>query len=61
MDRGANVNEQEEDRWTPLHLASSEGHLDIAKLLIDRSANVDSWNDKQQTPLAWHRVLGTSK
>ena len=34
------VNAQEEDRWTPLHLASSEGHLSTAKSLIDRGANV---------------------
>jgi Ankyrin repeats (many copies) len=27
IDRGANVNAQEEDRWTALHLASSKEHL----------------------------------
>jgi ankyrin repeat protein len=47
-----------EDGWTALHLASSEGHLDIAKLLIDRGANVDSRNDEQETPLALASSFG---
>jgi ankyrin repeat protein len=50
---GADVNgHHKEDGWTSLHLASRNGHLDTAKLLIDHGANVDSRNDKQQTPLA---------
>ena len=43
---------QEEDCWTPLHPTSDNGQLDITKLLINHGANVDSWNDKQETPLA---------
>jgi ankyrin repeat protein len=50
---GADVNgHHKEDGWTSLHLVSRNGHLDTAKLLIDHGANVDSQNDKQQTPLA---------
>ena len=40
------------DRRTPLHVASSRGHLDIVTLLIDRGANmkaVDRWG---RTPLS---------
>jgi ankyrin repeat protein len=38
FDPDADVDAQEEDggtAWTALHLASSDGHLDIAKLLIN--------------------------
>ncbi|KAF5826428.1 ankyrin repeat-containing domain protein, partial [Dunaliella salina] len=40
LDKGAAIDEAEEDGWTPLCWASSRGHLEIAKLLVDRGADV---------------------
>lgn len=40
------VNFRDYDRRTPLHIASSEGHLDICKLLLSRGAKInrsDRW------------------
>jgi hypothetical protein len=54
IDRGADVNAQEENRLTPLHVTSHFGHLDIAKLLIDRGANVDNWNDHGEGNTPFH-------
>jgi ankyrin repeat protein len=42
IDRSADVNAQKENHWTALHLTSHKGHLDIAKVLIDRGADVDT-------------------
>jgi ankyrin repeat protein len=63
LDHGADVNVHKSDRsecWTLLHLASANGHLDVAKLLIQHGANVDSRNNRQETPLdrvSWHGHL----
>ena len=40
--------------FTPLHWASQEGHLEIAKyLLLSKSAQVDPKNKYNETPLMW--------
>jgi uncharacterized protein len=41
------------DGWTPLHLAAFFGHLNLAKELLERGANVDalSTNAMRNTPL----------
>ena len=33
--------------WSPLHLASEKGHLDIVKTLIEAGANVNQANKVQ--------------
>ena len=62
---GQGPNIQRDELWSPLHLASANGHLKIAKLLVQRGASVDV-NDKQETPhyqavsngiVAIHRLL----
>jgi ankyrin repeat protein len=50
IDRGADVNAQEADRWT-LHIASAHRAPRHRKVTGRRGANVDSQNDKEETPL----------
>ena len=38
-------------QWTPLHTASSRGHTDTAKLLLDHKANVNAKGCDKWTPL----------
>lgn len=58
LEDGTNINAKD-DKYgaTPLHEAASRGHIEIAKLLISKKANVDSKGKYGETPL--HRaVLG---
>ena len=41
VERGADVNARSNDGWTPLMSAAYEGHVNIAKFLIDKGADVD--------------------
>lgn len=55
----ANVNFADKKGRTALHLACSKGNVSIAKILIDRGANVRQWdNEKKLTPL--HCAAGAS-
>jgi ankyrin len=47
---GADVNDQKEDLWTSLHLASA-GHLEIVQLLVRHGAALDKTNADQETAL----------
>ncbi|CAG8502147.1 2563_t:CDS:2 [Dentiscutata erythropus] len=48
----ANIEQQDNDGWTALHNASSQGHLLIVKYLIENAdANVDVKSNKGHTPL----------
>ena len=40
-----------ERRFTPLHLAASEGHLDICQMLLEHNADVRMHGDSGDTPL----------
>ncbi|KAI1283217.1 Ankyrin repeat domain-containing protein 49 [Halotydeus destructor] len=52
LDRDSSlVNCRDSDGYTPLHRASYNGHLEVAKLLIDRGANVKSKTNNGWTPL----------
>jgi|TARA_B110000438_G_scaffold136378_1_gene131824 ankyrin repeat protein len=55
LDKGGNVNLQDEPGMTPLHHAVNDNwkgrNLEMVKLLIDRGANVNAINDTHQTPL----------
>ena len=41
------------NNFTPLHYASQKGHLEIAKYLLSKSAQVDPKDKWDQTPLFW--------
>ena len=48
IDRGADVNRA---GWTPLHYASTRGHRDMMRLLLDNDAYIDSESANGTTPL----------
>jgi ankyrin repeat protein len=45
------VNVHDNRRSTPLHFAASEGHLEVARMLLERKANVNALDDDGSTPL----------
>jgi len=44
--------------WTSLHFASSRGHIEVVKVLLQNNANINSLNDKHQTPLQVAKNVG---
>jgi ankyrin len=52
---GADVNKQDKDRQTPLHLASHRQHLKLVQALLDHDANVNAEDINGRNPL--HRVI----
>jgi ankyrin repeat protein len=55
IDGGANVNGFALDSWTPLTRAAYAGHLEAARLLLARGADI---NDGAVTPLYWAASRG---
>ena len=57
LDKGGNVNLQDETGMTPLHHAVNDdwkgSHFKMVKLLIERGANVNAIDDTHHTPLHW--------
>lgn len=45
------VNALRKDHWTPLHLASHCGKLDMVQLLLDHGASVNAEDNLLRTPL----------
>jgi ankyrin repeat protein len=56
LELGADVNAQDNDHITPLHLASAGGKLEIARVLLDHGAKVNAESNRGETPL--HRLSG---
>ncbi len=48
IERGADVNRE---GWTPLHYASTRGHREMMRLLLDNDAYIDSESANGTTPL----------
>ena len=48
---GADVNVLDNERWSPLHRASSDGRVDIVRFLLEYSADVNLPGHKNFTPL----------
>lgn len=56
IDQGAEVNKP---GWTPLHYASTKGHTDMMRLLIESSAYIDAESPNGTTPLMMAAYYGT--
>lgn len=55
--QGADINKP---GWTPLHYASTSGHLEIMRLLLDKHAYIDAASPNGSTPLMMASMYGTS-
>ena len=52
IEKGANINAQDDDDWTALMDASRKGHLEIVKLLIaNKIANINAQDNYGRTAL----------
>ncbi|UVW84327.1 ankyrin repeat domain-containing protein [Wolbachia endosymbiont of Aedes albopictus] len=49
--RGADVNAQDNDGWTPLHYAAESDHENIVRALIVHGADVNARDNDRYTPL----------
>lgn len=56
IDAGADVNQEANDRATPLMKAVERGHYNIVKLLLNRGANVHSHYESTGMPY-WLNIL----
>ncbi|MFH1831407.1 MAG: ankyrin repeat domain-containing protein [bacterium] len=57
------VNEKNQGKYTPLHLAAENGYLDIVKFLIEKGASINEKDNSGNTPLhkAVARITDTGK
>ena len=48
IEKGANINALDNDKWTPLHLAArNNNNAEVVKILIEKGANINALdNDK---------------
>jgi ankyrin repeat protein len=53
LDAGADPNKFEISDWSALHWAARNGHLEVAKLLLEHSARLYHKDKKSHTPLDW--------
>ncbi|XP_072012895.1 protein phosphatase 1 regulatory subunit 12C isoform X6 [Engystomops pustulosus] len=51
VNHGANVNQADNEGWTPLHVAASCGYMEIAEYLLKHSANIAAVNSDGDVPL----------
>jgi len=57
---GANVNEEAPQGWTALHRACENGHTEVARLLIERGADVNAMVDRG-SPLLFAAARGDKR
>ena len=52
LDRGADINQAKNNGTSPLWIACTRGHKDVAALLLDRGADINPAKDNGVTPLS---------
>jgi uncharacterized protein len=57
IDKGADVNKP---GWTPLHYASTYGHLELMNLLLEHYAYIDAASPNESTPLMMAAMYGSA-
>lgn len=61
LDKGADVNERDENGITPLHRAAGAGRLKAVEFLVSRHAEVNMKDNEGETPLFWGTGGGHKK
>ncbi|KAJ5319622.1 uncharacterized protein N7506_012326, partial [Penicillium brevicompactum] len=51
LEKGADLTIVNNDRWTPVNIASSNGHLEVVKLLLEKGADPKTANNAGWTPV----------
>ena len=51
LDKGASVDEIDDDNETALHYSCREGHFELTKLLLQHGASIHKVNKDKKTPL----------
>lgn len=58
IEHGVDVNAQDEQGRTALHMAAANGHCDVMKALLEHGANVELANCEGNTALHWACLNG---
>ena len=61
IELGVDVNMKIPYEFTLLHFAIHYNHIEIAKLLLERGADVRAKNNRGETPLHWAKNVETAK
>ncbi len=61
LQAGSNPNAKDESGWTALTFAARKGYLDIARLLIEKDADVNVHLSDDNTPLSWAKATKNQK
>jgi len=51
LDNGVDVNEKDDNNWTPLHMAACSGYANCVRELVEHGADVNLKNKRDSTPL----------
>jgi len=51
LKNNANIESQQKNQLTPLHVACKKGHVNVVEMLLKNNANIESQEKNQQTPL----------
>ena len=55
------INQVDRFENTPLHIASTHGYIHTVSLLLEYGADIDVWNDEDNTPLHLACINGNRK
>ncbi|KAF3761186.1 ankyrin, partial [Cryphonectria parasitica EP155] len=50
LDKGADLEAADEEKWRPLHFAAYQGRLSLARRLVDSGCELEPLSDEGKTP-----------